>query len=151
LYKLAFIQAILLFAIYGIYNLALLYYTFRILKLFQIILFIFILTDVHIKDESSENSKHTNSSYLMYCIGGLVILWILLIIFSKFSNECGQSLYMTYDFILLGTTAYMAFLGYRSLNEIIQTEYTDCQQNIDPNALQVHLDELRERKYSYFI
>lgn len=87
----------------------------------------------------------------MYCIGLLVIAWILLIIFSKFSNECGQSLYLTYDLFLLATTVYMSFLGYRSLNEIIQTEYRNCQQNIDPNALQVHLDELRERKYSYFI
>ena len=93
-YRFAFIQVVLICFDYVILNLGIIYYTLRVLKMFQIMGLCLVMYGYHMNN----NDLKALAKILYLSIGFCIFYWVLSIIFGHFANSCGQSLYLIYDF-----------------------------------------------------
>lgn len=145
-YRYAFIQVILICINYVVIDIGIIYYTLRAARLFHVMGLCLVMYGYHLNN----NDIKLLSKILYISIGFCIVYWVLTIIFGHFNNECGQSLYLVYDLLLLIFTITAAILTYLVIQRIINTEKNVSEQFSDPNAIGISLDELSKQKHNYF-
>lgn len=147
LYKMSLLQTIVLFINITLMSFSYITYLSSILKLFQSATITIIFAYYILSQEYHESLERA----IRYIFIGLICLWVLMILDTQSSNDCGQSLWQVFCSAYTIETSLLAYFGTKGLMEVMKSERECAKERTDPIAKSVTLDILNQQKSNYFL